>query len=324
MNKLLVLLALLLSIPTYSQQLAKANPADVQSVDAIIAALYDVISGPAGQERDWGRLRSLFAREARLMNVYKNQEGLSGMVTMTVEDYIKRVEKPFLENGFFERELHRKTDAFGYVTQVFSTYETRQAKDGPAVARGINSIQIAQHGGRYWIANIIWNSETEENPIPAQYLALLNQRVVNHEGESILVGKINRIGLQQDSFGPWFSDGYADYKVDQASLEGVKEALKDVEILAFMGSWCSDSQREVPHFFKILDQLGYDMGNFNIIALSNHPDHYKQSPQHEEQGRDIEYVPTFIFLKDGRELGRIVESPEASLEKDMRKILLGK
>ncbi|MCB0566903.1 MAG: hypothetical protein KDD01_21260, partial [Phaeodactylibacter sp.] len=110
MNKLLFLLSFLITTPAFSQQRIKANQADVESVDAIITALYDVISGPAGQERDWDRLRSLFTREARLMNVYQNQDGLTGMLTMTVEDYIKRVERPFQEKGFFERELSRQTD----------------------------------------------------------------------------------------------------------------------------------------------------------------------------------------------------------------------
>ena len=324
MNKLILFLALLISTPMYSQQRIKANPADVGSVDAIIAALYDVISGPAGQERDWDRLRSLFTREARLMNVYQNQDGLTGMLTMTVEDYIKRVERPFQEKGFFERELSRQIDQFGFVTQVFSTYESRNQKSGPAVSRGINSIQLALHSGRYWIVNIIWNSETDEHPIPAKYLSRINQRTINHEEETIMVGKINRIGLQQEPFGLWFNNGYENYDVDMASLGKVKEALKEVEILTFMGTWCSDSQREVPHFFKILDQLGYDMDNFQAIALSDHPDHYKESPQHEEKGWDIEFVPTIIFLRNGKELGRIVESPEQSLEKDMRKILIGK
>ena len=324
MNKLLILLVLLLTTPLFSQQRVKARPADVGSADAIIGALYDVISGPAGQERDWDRLRSLFTREARLMTVYRNQDGLTAMLTMTVEDYIKRVERPFQEKGFFEREIGRKTDRFGFITQIFSTYESRNQKDEEVVSRGINSIQLAEHSGRFWIANILWNSETDEFPIPAEYLALANQRTINHEEETIMVGKINRIGLQQEPFGLWFNTGYENYEVDKSSLQGVKEALEGVEILAFMGTWCSDSQREVPNFFKILDQAGYDLSKLQLVALSNHPDQYKQSPQHEEKGWNIEYVPTFIFLKNGKELGRIIESPDDSLEKDMRKILMGK
>ena len=324
MNKLLIFLALLFTTPLFSQQRVRPNPADVESVDAIITALYDVISGPAGQERNWNRLRSLFTREARLMNVYLNQDGLTGMLTMTLEDYILRAEKPFMEKGFFERELNRETDHFGFITQVFSTYESRNEKEGPVVARGINSIQLVEHSGRFWIANILWNEETEGYPIPAEYLPRFNQKTVNHEGETIMVGKVNRIGLKQEPYGFWFNTEYEDYKVDKGSLEGVKEALKDVDILAFMGTWCSDSQREVPRFFKILDQLGYDLNKLQLVALSNHPDHYKQSPQHEEEGWNIEYVPTIIFLKNGKELGRIVESPDQSLEKDMKKILIGK
>lgn len=324
MNKSLLIFFLLIATTAWGQKRVKPDRADVESADAIIAALYDVLSGPAGQERNWDRFRSLFTREARLMTVYKNPDGLAGMLTMTVEDYIKRVEQQFAEKGFFEREISRKTDRFGLVTQAFSTYESRLEKDGPVFSRGINSIQLAEHSARFWIANILWNSETEEYPIPSQYLPMANQRVVNHEGETIMAGKINRIGLQQEPFGFWFNNGYEDYDVDKASLDKVKEALKGVEILLFMGTWCSDSQREVPRFFKILDQLGYDLNKLQLVALSNHPDQYKQSPQHEEEGWNIEYVPTIIFLKNGKELGRIVESPEQSLEKDMKKILIGK
>lgn len=324
MDKLFIILALLFTTTLYSQQRIKPNPADVASADAIIAALYDVISGPAGQERDWDRLRSLFTREARLMTVYRNQDGLTGMLTMTVEDYIQRVDKPFMEKGFFEREISRTADQYGFVTQVFSTYESRNEKDGPVVSRGINSIQVAEHSGRFWVANILWNSETDEFPIPAKYLSPLNVRMLNHEEETIMVGRINRTGLLQEPFKTWFNEGYADYEVDEAALNGIKIALRDVEILIFMGTWCSDSQREVPRFLKIMDHLGYGTNNTQIVALSNHPDNYKQSPQHEEKSWNIEYVPTFIFLKDGEELGRIVESPQESLEKDMRKISMGK
>ncbi len=157
-----------------------------------------------------------------------------------------------------------------------------------------------------------------ENPAPAP---AVNQQTVNHEEELILVGRINREGLQQEAFAGWFQDEYENYTVDEASLEGLSGMLEGVTILGFIGAWCSDSQREIPHFYKILDYLGYDEKQFTLIALSNHPDFYKQSPQHEETGWNVEYVPTFIFVKDGNELGRIVESPMESLEKDMAGIL---
>jgi thiol-disulfide isomerase/thioredoxin len=155
----------------------------------------------------------------------------------------------------------------------------------------------------------------------AQSTAMLNQQIVNHEGETIMVGRIDRQGLQQPPFSEWFSSGYAQYRLDEASLDGLQTALNEIEILAFLGTWCSDSQYEIPHLFKILDHLGYNLKGLTLIALSNQPEFYKQSPQGEEQDWNIEYVPTVIFLKGGREIGRIVESPMESLEKDMVKIL---
>lgn len=154
-----------------------------------------------------------------------------------------------------------------------------------------------------------------------QSTAMLNQQIVNHEGEAIMVGRIDRQGLQQPPFSEWFSSGYEQYTVDVASLDGLQPALKEIEILAFLGTWCSDSQQEIPHLYKILDHLSFKMESFTLIALSNQPEFYKQSPQGEEKDWNIEYVPTVIFLKGGMEIGRIVEYPLESLEKDMAKIL---
>jgi thiol-disulfide isomerase/thioredoxin len=151
--------------------------------------------------------------------------------------------------------------------------------------------------------------------------ALKNQQLTSHEGELILVGPIDRSGLQQEPYNLWFNDSYSNYTVDKATLEGVENELLDSEIRLFMATWCPDCQEQVPQFYKILDELGYDIAKLTVIGLDNHPDRYKTSPGGEEQGWDIESVPTFIFLKDGKELGRIVEFPEETLEKDMAKIL---
>ncbi|MCB0572728.1 MAG: thioredoxin family protein [Phaeodactylibacter sp.] len=322
MQKLFIYFALLITAPAFSQSNATApGQSDTESIDGIVTALYDVISGPALQPRDWDRFRSLFVPQARLNAVRIGQDGQASLVSMSVEDYIQRVDKQFYMNGFFERELFRQTDTYANITQLFSTYESRQEAEGPVIARGINSIQLAYYEGRYWVAGILWNGEAPDNPIPPQYLPRYNQQTVNHENEIIMVGKINRMGLEQQPYGEWFKDGYASYAVDEAALKGMDKKLGGIKILVFMGTWCSDSQREVPHLYKILDYLGYDMNSFSIVAVNDHPDFYKQSPQHEEQGWNIEYVPTIIFLKEGKELGRIVEAPVESLEKDMVDIL---
>lgn len=148
-----------------------ANPADVGSLDAILGALYDVISGPAGQARNWDRFRSLFIPGARLIPSSPNAEGKVVPRVLDPDAYAARASATLEKNGFFEREISRKTDTFGTVTQVFSTYESRRKKEDPApFARGINSIQLVNDGTRWWVVTIFWDSERPNNPIPTKYL----------------------------------------------------------------------------------------------------------------------------------------------------------
>ncbi|RYF02904.1 MAG: hypothetical protein EOO78_08645 [Oxalobacteraceae bacterium] len=140
-------------------------------MDAIVAALYDVISGEAGKPRDWNRMRSLFAPEGRLMAVARRPGGEVVMRTMTVEDYIGRNAKAFATMGFFEREAARTIETFGQIAQVFSTYESRHAAaDAKPFQRGINSIQLAHDGKRWWIVNLVWRAEDKDLPLPERYL----------------------------------------------------------------------------------------------------------------------------------------------------------
>jgi len=152
-----------------------ANSADVASVDAIIQSVYNVISGPAGEKRNWDRMRTLFAPDARMMPTGKKQNGESVRRSLTVEDYISN-SGPFLEkNGFFETEIGRKTEQYGSIVQVFSTYESRKTMaDEKPFMRGINSFQLWNDGKRWWVLSILWESETGDNPIPAKYLGAIN------------------------------------------------------------------------------------------------------------------------------------------------------
>jgi hypothetical protein len=148
-----------------------ANPSDVASMDAIIAAVYDVISGPAGKKRDWDRMRSLFITGARLIPTGPRQSGGFGSRVLTVEDYITRSSELLEKEGFFEKEVSRETDAFGQIAQVFSTYESRhKVDDAKPFARGINSIQLMNDGQRWWIVTIFWQGESEKAPLPEKYL----------------------------------------------------------------------------------------------------------------------------------------------------------
>jgi hypothetical protein len=145
--------------------------ADVASADAIVAALYDVISGPAGQARDWDRFRNLFAPGARLIPAAPRRDG-SAPVALSPDDYVQRVSDRFMKDGFFEREVSKRSDRFGTVAHVFSTYESRRARDDEKpMARGINSIQLMNHADRWWIVTVMWDQEREGNDIPAQYLS---------------------------------------------------------------------------------------------------------------------------------------------------------
>jgi hypothetical protein len=148
-----------------------ANGADVSSVDSIVAALCDVISGPAGKKRDWDRMRSLFIPGARLIPTGKRQSGEVASRVLTVEDYINGSSKALEEGGFFEKEIARRTENYGNIAHVFSTYESRRkSDDAKPFARGINSIQLMNDGKRWWIVTIFWQGEGPDNPLPEKYL----------------------------------------------------------------------------------------------------------------------------------------------------------
>jgi hypothetical protein len=148
----------------------KADPADVASIDAIVKALYDVISGPAGKARDWQRMRSLFHPDARLVPMIKGKDGPRA-VLLKVEDYVARAGANLERDGFFEQEIARKTDEFGDLAQVFSTYAARhKLDDATPFLRGINSIQLVRQQGRWFVLQVLWEQEADAGPIPAQYL----------------------------------------------------------------------------------------------------------------------------------------------------------
>jgi hypothetical protein len=148
-----------------------AKQEDVASPDAIIAAVYDVISGPAGQKRDWDRMRSLFYPGARLIRTAAKKEGGMEAASLSVQEYVDRVSVYFEKNGFSEKEIARRTEKWANILQAFSTYESRHdAKDAAPFARGINSFQLFFDGTRWWILTIYWQQETPENSLPAEFL----------------------------------------------------------------------------------------------------------------------------------------------------------
>ena len=148
-----------------------ARPEDVASIDAIIAAVYDVISGPKGQARDWNRMRSLFIPGARLIPTGKKRDGTGfGSRVLSVEDYISASAKPLEDAGFREKEIARRTERYGNIAQAFSTYASYRGDETTPFQRGINSIQLWNDGSRWWIVTIFWEGERPDNPIPQRFL----------------------------------------------------------------------------------------------------------------------------------------------------------
>jgi hypothetical protein len=148
-----------------------AKQADVGTPDAIIDAVYASISGPAGQPRDWNRFRSLLIPGARLIPSARRTPGTTTPVVWSAEEYIAAAGAGLERQGFFEREIHRTTDAFGAVLHAFSTYDSKRTPDGEPFARGINSFQLYSDGTRWWIVTIFWDAEASGKPIPAKYLS---------------------------------------------------------------------------------------------------------------------------------------------------------
>jgi hypothetical protein len=148
-----------------------AKPEDVKSPEAIVAAVYSVISGAKGQTRDWDRMRSLFVPDARLIPSVSGKDGHTDAIFLTVDGYIERSNGRMTTGGFFEHSIHNEMEQFGNIVQVWSTYESRHnAEDEKPFARGINSFQLLKDGDRYWVVNIFWDSESPTKPIPAKYL----------------------------------------------------------------------------------------------------------------------------------------------------------
>ena len=150
----------------------KADPKDVSTIDGIIKATYDVISGGINEKRNWDRFRSLFHKDGRLIPTGTNRETkVTGARAFTPDEYIKRSEPFMMNNGFYEKEIARKTERFGNIVHLFSTYEGRnKLSDEKPFLRGINSFQLLNDGKRWWIISIYWQAESKDNPLPDKYL----------------------------------------------------------------------------------------------------------------------------------------------------------
>jgi hypothetical protein len=157
---------------------AAKRPGDVDTVDHLVASLYDVISGDAGKPRDWARFRALFLPDGRLGVIRpespatKDAPARKGdAVFLSPDMYVQRNDLYLKKNGFFERSIANRVEEFGNLIQVWSTYESRHAeRDSQPFTRGINSLQIVHAQGRFWIASILWDDERPGLTLPEKYL----------------------------------------------------------------------------------------------------------------------------------------------------------
>jgi len=153
-------------------------------------------------------------------------------------------------------------------------------------------------------------SSKQQKPLPVRSIKATS-------GEMILLGKINKANLQVSTLTPWFNQDYRRISIDAKWTENVKPYLKGLRVKIFMGTWCEDSQRHIPHFFKLLESLEFDQNHIEMYAMSEE----KITPKNFEKGWEIFNIPTFIFLKNGIEINRFVEFPVISLESDIIKII---
>jgi hypothetical protein len=132
---------------------------DYTTIDGLIFALYDVISGPAGVEPDWRHERELYAAGARLMPSRALENGDVLCEILTVDEYIASRGPYLRDHSFYERQVAMKVDQYRHIAHVFSSYESSETPDGPAFASGVNSIQLIRAKGRWWVQSVLWNSD---------------------------------------------------------------------------------------------------------------------------------------------------------------------
>jgi hypothetical protein len=146
-----------------------ARSGDVDTVEHIVAAVYDVISGPAGP-RDWDRFRSLYFPGARMIPSGRSDKGAAFARIVSPDDYANRSQDFFNKEGFFENPVANRVEVWDHIAHVWSTYESRHAKGEKPFARGINSFQLFNDGSRWWILTVYWEGENKDHPLPEKYL----------------------------------------------------------------------------------------------------------------------------------------------------------
>jgi thiol-disulfide isomerase/thioredoxin len=152
---------------------------------------------------------------------------------------------------------------------------------------------------------------------------VVNNKVTDAEGRQMLLGHCSISSLQDSPYKTWFDTNYANYTVDTKTADELKTFLHDKTIVVFMGTWCGDSRREVPRLIKMLEYVNLPADQLELVMVDYREGAYKQSPQHQEKGKQIFRVPTMLVFAGNKEINRVVESPKESLEKDLLAIASG-
>lgn len=148
-----------------------------------------------------------------------------------------------------------------------------------------------------------------------------NKKMNSSEKGNFLEGIITKQDLLKEPYSNWFNRHYEKYKVNKILINELKDNpsfVHNTQIKILMGTWCEDSQEQVPHLIKILDYLNFK--NYTIIGLNK----VKKSEKGYENGLNIIRVPTFIVLQNRGELNRVIETPKKTLEQDLVDILVNK
>lgn len=161
------------------------------------------------------------------------------------------------------------------------------------------------------------------NKISITNTPIKNLQHINNGNDTILLGRINTEALQQQPYNSWFIKNYEAYKLDTLVALNLKPLLHNKTIELFLGTWCGDSKREVPKMLKVLQTARLDTAQLKMICVNHTDNAYKQSNAGEENNKHIFRVPTLIVYEDGKELGRITETPLESFEKDLITICAG-
>lgn len=155
--------------------------------------------------------------------------------------------------------------------------------------------------------------------VSSVYSQDFNRVIFDEKAEQeILIGQCNRDGFSLDQFSEWYNQEYDRYEVDIATTREIdQDKLDQIEMTIVMGTWCEDSHREVPRIFRIVDEIGFDEDLVTLLCVNRE----KKLDNGDISDLNIEFVPTIIIFKDHMEVGRIIETPEVSLEKDLKKIV---